>query len=168
MSSPQKILSTAETTALYGVHNHRRVTQTDIPPQDDKYRGSDPKADIFNKPALLDRMMSDNKLAEKIMDTFLEDIHRRVIIIKQALGSGDAHTISAQAHTIRNSSSSIGATALAEVAYQIEVAGQWGNLIKIGSLVSKIDEYSEILKIHWLNRDFKRLISFYDNFNCRR
>jgi len=120
------------------------------------------------QPPLLDRMISDKEFAKEIMNTFLKDVNSRKIIIKAALGNRDTFTVRAQAHTIKSSSSCIGATTLEEVAYQIEIAGESGDLGKAGSLVPKINEYIEILKKHWLNYDMKKLVSFYDNFNSRR
>lgn len=120
------------------------------------------------QPALLDKMISDQKFAQEIINTFLKDVKNRTVIIKEALGEEDASTISAQAHTIKSSSSSVGAGFLEEVARQIEVAGESGDLVKAGSLAPRIYEYIEILKKHWRNHNFKKLVSFYDNLDSRR
>jgi len=120
------------------------------------------------QPALLDRMISDKEFAKEIMNTFLEDVNSRAVIIKEALGKRDASTVSMQAHTIKGSSSIVGAIPLEEVAYQIEIAVESGDLVKVGSLAPQINEYIEILKKHWRNHDFKKLVSFYDNLDSRR
>ena len=168
MVSSQKTLSVTKTAALREVPQRRIVAETDLSPKDAKAGKTDSKEDLFDKPALLDKMMADQELAEEIMNTFYQDVQHRVAVIKKALGNKDASTVSDQANTIKNVSNNFGATDLQAVAYQIEVAGGSGDLCKAGSLVHKINEYLEILKKHWRSQDFNKPISFYDNFNSRR
>lgn len=168
MGSSQKTLSVTKAAALREVPRKRIVAEADLSQKDAKARGTDPKEDLFDKPALLDKMMADQELAEEIMNTFYQDVQHRVAVIKKALGNKDASTISDQAHSIKSASKSFGATDLQAVAYQIEVASDSGDLCKAGSLVHKINEYFEILKKHWHSQDLNKSISFYDNFDSRR
>ncbi len=168
MVSSQKTLSVTKAAALCTVPRKRIFAEADLSPQDAKVGKTDPKEDLFNKPALLDKMMADQELAEEIMNTFYKDVQHRVAVIKKALGNKDASKVSYQANTIKSASSNFGATDLQAVAYQIEVAGDSGDLCKAGSLVHKINEYLEILKKHWHSQDLNKPISFYDNFNSRR
>ena len=168
MGSSQKVLSVTKAAALHEVPRKRIVAEAEIPPKDTKVSKTDPNEDLFDKPALLDKMMADQELAEEIMNTFYHDVQHRVAVIKKALGNEDASTVSDQANTIKSASNNFGATDLQAVAYQIEVAGDSGDLCKAGSLVHKINEYLEILKKHWHSQDLNKPISFYDNFESRR
>jgi HPt (histidine-containing phosphotransfer) domain-containing protein len=60
--------------------------------------------------------------------------------LKEALDNGDALSVQRQAHTLKGASANIGAVALQEMAYQIEVAGEAGDLVKAGSLAAQLDK----------------------------
>ncbi len=168
MVSSRKTSSGTKAAVLREVPRKKNVAEADLSPQDAKVRVTDPKEGFFDKPALLDKMMADQELAEEIMNTFYQDVQHRVAVIKKALGNKDAPKVSYQANTIKSASNNFGATDLQAVAYQIEVAGDSGELGKAGSLIHKIDEYLEILKKHWRGQDLDKTISFYKNFDSRR
>lgn len=105
----------------------------------------EPMEDVFDRAGLLDRLMGDEDLAKEILGGFLEDVPRKVTALKEALDKSDAPSVQLQAHTLKGTSANIGAVALQEVANQIEIAGETGDLVKAGSLVSKLDEQLEIL-----------------------
>jgi len=168
MGSSQKVLSAVKAAALHGVPRKKFFAEADLSPKNTKAGETDPKENLFDKPALLDKMMADQELAEEIMNTFYQDVQHRVAVIKKALDNKDASNVSYQANTIKSASNIFGATDLQAVAYQIEIAGDSGDLCKAGSLVHKINEYLEILKKHWNSQDLNKPISFYDNFNSRR
>lgn len=168
MVSSQKTLSVTKAAVLREVPRKRIVAEADLSPKDAKVRETDPKEDLFDKSALLDKMMADQELAEEIMNTFYQDVQHRVAVIKKALGNKDASKVSYQAKTIKSASNNFGAADLQAVAYQIEVAADSGELCKAGSLIQKISEYLEMLKKHWRSQDLNKTISFYDNFDSRR
>jgi signal transduction histidine kinase/PleD family two-component response regulator len=101
--------------------------------------------DIFDKAGLLDRFMGNEKLANEILGVFLEDVPRKFADLKEALDNGDASSVQFQAHTLKGASANVGAVALQEMACQIEVAGEVGDMAKASSIVSKLDEQLEIL-----------------------
>jgi signal transduction histidine kinase/DNA-binding response OmpR family regulator len=106
----------------------------------------EPVQDIFDKAGLLDRLMGDEKLANEIFGEFLEDVPRKFIALKEALDNGDAGLVQREAHTLKGASANIGAVALQEMAYQIEVAGEAGDMTKAGSFIPKLDEQLGVLK----------------------
>jgi len=107
---------------------------------------TEPLEDVFDRTSLLDRLMSDEELANEILSEFLEDVPRKFIALKEALDKGDAPSVQLQAHTIKGASANVGAVALQKVAYHIEVAGEAGDLAKAGSLVPQLHEQFEVLK----------------------
>ncbi|MBU1160995.1 MAG: Hpt domain-containing protein, partial [Proteobacteria bacterium] len=105
-----------------------------------------PKDDIFDKNSFLDRLLGDEDLAKEIIKGFIEDSLRQIDIIKEAFDNGNANVIYYKAHSLKGAAANISATALKDLAYQIEIAGETGDLIKAASLIPKLDEQFEVLK----------------------
>ena len=82
----------------------------------------------------------------EIIKGFIDDSIRQIGILKEALDNRDANVIYRQAHSLKGAAANISATALKELAYQIEIAGETGDLIKAASLIPKLDEQFEVLK----------------------
>ncbi len=107
---------------------------------------SSPKDDIFDKNSFLDRLLGDEDLAKEIIKGFIEDSLRQIDIIKEALDNGKPDVIHRQAHSLKGAAANMSATALKELAYQIEILGETGDLVKAASLIPKLDEQFEVLK----------------------
>jgi signal transduction histidine kinase/DNA-binding response OmpR family regulator len=105
-----------------------------------------PKDDIFDKKSFLDRLLGDEDLAKEIINGFIEDSSRQVNIIKEAVDNKDTNVIFRQAHSLKGAAANVSATAFKELMYQIEMAGETGDLIKAASLIPKLDEQFEVLK----------------------
>jgi HPt (histidine-containing phosphotransfer) domain-containing protein len=104
------------------------------------------KDDIFDKNSFLDRLLGDEDLAKEIIKGFIEDSLRQIGTIKEAFDNRNPNVIHRQAHSLKGAAANISATALKELAYQIEIAGETGDLIKAASLIPKLDEQFEVLK----------------------
>ena len=128
---------------------------------------STPKDVIFDRNSFLDRLLGDENLAKEIIKGFLEDSLRQIATIKDAFDKKDTNGIHYQAHSLKGAAANISATALKELAYQIEVAGKTGDLTKAASLISKLDEQFLALKKR-LTQKFlvKKLGAFHENVNC--
>jgi signal transduction histidine kinase/CheY-like chemotaxis protein/HPt (histidine-containing phosphotransfer) domain-containing protein len=105
-----------------------------------------PEDDIFDKNSFLDRLLGDEDLAKEIIKGFIEDSLRQIGTIKEALENRDTNVIYGRAHSLKGAAGNISATALKDLAYQIEIAGETGDLIKAASLIPKLDEQFEVLK----------------------
>ena len=105
-----------------------------------------PEDDIFDKNSFLDRLLGDEDLAKEIINGFIEDYLRQIDIIKEALDNKNANVIYCKAHSLKGAAANISATTLKNLAYQIEIAGEAGDLIKAASLIPKLDEHFEVLK----------------------
>jgi len=105
-----------------------------------------PQHVIFDKNSFLDRLFGDEDLAIEIIKGFIDDSIRQIGILKEALDNRDANVIYRQAHSLKGAAANISATALKELAYQIEIAGKTSDLIKAASLIPKLDIQFEILK----------------------
>jgi two-component system sensor histidine kinase/response regulator len=105
-----------------------------------------PKNDIFDKNSFIDRLLGDEDLAKEIIKGFIEDSLRQINTLKEAVDNKDADMIHYQAHSLKGAAANISATALRELCYKIEIAGETGDLIKVASLIPKLDEQFEVLK----------------------
>jgi len=105
-----------------------------------------PTDDIFDKNSFLERLLGDEDLAKDIINGFIEDCLRQIDIIKEALDNKNANVIYCKAHSLKGAAANISATTLKNLAYQIEIAGEAGDLIKAASLIPKLDEHFEVLK----------------------
>ncbi|MBW2603703.1 MAG: response regulator [Deltaproteobacteria bacterium] len=105
-----------------------------------------PKDGIFDKNSFLDRLLGDEDLAKEIIKGFIEDSFLQIGTIKEALDNRDTNGIHRQAHSLKGAAANVSATALRELAFQIEIAGKTGDLIKATSLIPKLDEQFEVLK----------------------
>ena len=86
---------------------------------------------IFNKSALLERLLNDKKLAEKVIDAFLEDIPTQMDKMKTSLAKQDASTVRRQAHSIKGASANVGGEILSSIAFLAEKAAEKGDLTSV-------------------------------------
>jgi signal transduction histidine kinase/CheY-like chemotaxis protein/HPt (histidine-containing phosphotransfer) domain-containing protein len=109
-------------------------------------RDIEPVKNIFDKAGLLDRLMGDQKLANKIVGEFLEDAPHRFTALKEALDNGDAPSVQFQAHTIKGQSANMGGEALSETALEIEKAGRAGDLETVKACMTELEAQFDRLK----------------------
>ena len=101
---------------------------------------------VFDKEAVLERMMGDEKLVETITEGFLEDIPLQIQAMKDFLDAGDVPGVERQAHTIKGASANVGGEALCAVASDMEKAGTAGDLDAVGNRMANLEEQFERLK----------------------
>jgi PAS domain S-box-containing protein len=105
---------------------------------------------VFDKVALMKRLLNDDELAHIIITGFLEDIPRQIQALKNYLEAGDVIRTERQAHTIKGASANIGSEALRAIAYELEKLGKSGNLpgvrARIGELELQFARLREILE----------------------
>lgn len=80
------------------------------------------RAAIFNRTALLERLLGDEELTRMILQKFLADIPRQIETLRRCLDAGDAAGAERQAHTIKGAAGSIGGEALQVLAAELEQA----------------------------------------------
>jgi len=106
----------------------------------------EPVQNIFDRAGLLDRLMGDEALANEILGEFLEDVPRNVTALKEALDNGDAPSIQLRAHTIKGQSANVGGEALCETAFEIEKAGESGDLETVKARMTELEAQFDRLK----------------------
>jgi CheY-like chemotaxis protein/HPt (histidine-containing phosphotransfer) domain-containing protein len=84
---------------------------------------------VFDRAAVLARLMHDEPLMRTVLETFLLDIPQQISALKGYLDSGDIPSVVRQAHTIKGASANVGGDRLRETAYKIEQAARLGDLL---------------------------------------
>jgi CheY-like chemotaxis protein/HPt (histidine-containing phosphotransfer) domain-containing protein len=105
-----------------------------------------PVQNIFDKASLLDRLMGDEELANEILGGFLEDVPRKFAALKEALDNKDAPSVLREAHTLKGASADVGGKALLETAFEIEKAGEAGDLETVKACLPELELQFERLK----------------------
>ena len=100
---------------------------------------------IWDRAALLERLMGDEELAGTILQGFLADMPRQIEALRGCLEAGDAAGAERRAHTIKGATADVGGEAVRDLAFELEKAGEAGDL---DSMKAGIDE---------LYREFERL-----------
>ncbi len=104
------------------------------------------KAAVFDRDALLKRLGGDEGLLRDIVGVFLQDAPGQMQSLKDAIEKGDTILVQRQAHTLKGASANVGASALQELAFQMEMAGKEGDLSRALELLETMKEEYERLK----------------------
>ena len=105
------------------------------------------ETEIFDRSALLKRLMGDNGLIEQVVLTFLEDMENVISNLKNAISNRDIEGAYRLAHTVKGAAANVCASALRDAAYRVEIAGKERNLEKASLFLTDLEEQFEILKI---------------------
>ncbi len=105
-----------------------------------------PETVIFDRTVMLEPLMDDKELIGNIFREFLEDIPRRIAVLRQALEDGDVMTGERQAHAIKGASATVGGMALRALAADIEKEGRAGNLEDMKIHAERLDAVLAELK----------------------
>jgi HPt (histidine-containing phosphotransfer) domain-containing protein len=74
-----------------------------------------------------------------IVSIFLEDTPARIAELKQAFAAGDANKFTRAAHSIKGSSSNLGAKMLRSISEKLEHQSRAGALPDLSSVISELD-----------------------------
>jgi HPt (histidine-containing phosphotransfer) domain-containing protein len=98
---------------------------------------------------LLQRLGGDHEIYHEIIDLFLEDVIKQVRALEDAIHRGDAPGVQRQAHTLNGASANVGAAGLAEIAFQLERAGERHDLSRAGEMLDCIK--TEFNRFEWIH-----------------
>ncbi len=77
---------------------------------------------IWDKPALLERLMGDESLVQEIVASYLEDLPDQINQLQTLIEQADLAAVKAQAHRIKGAAANMGALAISNSALAIEKA----------------------------------------------
>jgi PAS domain S-box-containing protein len=100
---------------------------------------------IFDRAGLMTRLMDDNHLAIMVVESFLEDIPRQIVLLKGYLETGDNSRVEHQAHTIKGASANVGGDCLQSVAHLMEKAAKAGDLNAVRGHIPELEAQFDTL-----------------------
>lgn len=103
-------------------------------------------AKVFDKPALLDRLMNDEDLLLDILKEFLSNTPGLIAKLKESMEAGDKDEARRFAHTLKGSASNVSANILMEVAREAEMAAREGSLGNMVVILERIEGAFQDLK----------------------
>ncbi|MFC1891923.1 response regulator [Thermodesulfobacteriota bacterium] len=101
---------------------------------------------VFDKEALMVRLMDDEDLAKTVIEGFLVDMPKQISGIKLFINQSNSEQAGNQAHKIKGAAASIGAELLCEVAIEMENTGKTGDTEKMKYLLPQLEKQFEQLK----------------------
>ena len=96
--------------------------------------------------AHLDRVTGNNKkIAQSLVNTFLADAPKKLVVIRRAVSEADAGALAAAAHALKGSLSLIGAPKAAGTARNLQAMGRLGSLDGAAAELAVLeDEFNEL------------------------
>ncbi len=106
----------------------------------------EPELAVWDKEAVLKRIMGDEDLLNTIVKIFLDEAPTRIAELKQALESSDCEKICYLAHTIKGSAGNLSALHLQKQAALMEAAAKNENMEQVSILMPALQQAIEQLK----------------------
>ncbi len=94
---------------------------------------------VFDRAALLNRLMDDVDLARTVIAGFLDDIPRRINALRSCIEKGDAAGAAGHLHTLRGASASAGGEAMRVLCDRMEQAGKAGDLTALSDGMGSLE-----------------------------
>ena len=104
------------------------------------------EATVFDRPALLRRLMDDKELAREVLDGFLGDIPGQILLLKKHAAEGDARSVELQAHKIKGACATVGANVLRDLVTRMERAAKARDMAFISARAAELDTQFLALK----------------------
>jgi HPt (histidine-containing phosphotransfer) domain-containing protein len=94
---------------------------------------------VFDRPAMLERLMHDEELAGVLIDAFLDDIPSQIEMLRGYLDASDASGAERQAHLLKGAAANVGGEAFRALAFQMEKSGKTGDLASVAASMDDLD-----------------------------
>jgi len=94
---------------------------------------------IFDRTALVKRLMDDQELTETIVTGFLEDMPGQISAVRSFVENGQAEQAGGQAHKIKGAAGNVTASILQETAREMETAGRAGDMEALNRLLPELE-----------------------------
>ena len=103
---------------------------------------------IFDRNALMRRLMDDRDLARIVIEGFIEDIPLQIQMLKKYLESKAASGVESQAHTLKGAAATLGAEALRAAALEIEKLARNGDLASVPERLDGLEaQFKRLLEV---------------------
>jgi len=101
---------------------------------------------IFDRQALLTRLMDDDALAREILSDFLEDMPLQLADLREQINNANAEQAGIRGHTIKSAAANIGGMAFSIAAFAIEKSGTSGDQGAMPALLLELERQYELLQ----------------------
>ena len=101
---------------------------------------------VFDRPALLARLMGDRDLVKEIIAIFLRDMPQKIQTLKTRIEQGDAGLAGEQAHAIKSAADNVGGLVLSAVIYKMEKSCRAGRLQEAAALLPELERQFNLLQ----------------------
>ncbi len=101
---------------------------------------------VFDKAQLMHRLRGDEEFYKELVSDFLKDVAARLEELWAAFGNNDAAQVEQQSHTVKGAAANMGASAMRDVADELELAGKSGKLDDVHTLLERIEKEFEKFK----------------------
>lgn len=95
---------------------------------------------ILNRQGTLDRLKGDDDFLTTLYRVFVGDLPKKLSAIDAAMEQGDLNGLQRSAHSLKGASATVGAEALREAAFSLEVAAKDGVLDRAGAIVPRLKD----------------------------
>jgi PAS domain S-box-containing protein len=112
------------------------------------------QGNVFNLKDALERAMDDKSFLKMILEEFIRGLPLHIDSIKEAVLKKDKYALIRTAHSLKGSSSNVGAVMISSTASELETAGTNDNLSSCTKTINKLDNevtyfFEHINKIDW-------------------
>jgi PAS domain S-box-containing protein len=107
----------------------------------------EPQTAVFDKAAMLARLMDDAQLARIVAEGFVKNIPEQIAALRSCLDAGDLAAAGRQAHTIKGASANVSGERLRAVASAVETAANAGQLDAVKNRVPELEAEFSRLKV---------------------
>jgi PAS domain S-box-containing protein len=141
---PQKLVEALEHWLPETEEGNRHVEKPDA--ETSINQENDPSKLVFDKPALMNRLMNDDSLAREVISTYLNEIPNLFQELKKSLESNDTTGTERHVHTIKGASANLGCEALRAVASTLEKSCKNGDLTAVQNGISEMEHQFDRIK----------------------
>jgi PAS domain S-box-containing protein len=106
--------------------------------------GEDPDQDPLDRSVLagLRELQEEDEpdILKELTELFLSDVPQQLVLLKEAVEAGDASSVGRVAHTLKGSSSNMGATRMTTICSELEAVGASGDLSRAPELLEQLEK----------------------------
>ncbi|MEI7893355.1 MAG: bacteriohemerythrin [Myxococcales bacterium] len=101
---------------------------------------------VFDKAAVLERLMDDNDMVRRVLQSFLKAIPKHIAALKGSLEAGDCLEVARECHSIHGAAGNVGGDMLREVVLKMETVGKAGDLASLKAHMGEVEAQFSLLK----------------------
>jgi CheY-like chemotaxis protein/HPt (histidine-containing phosphotransfer) domain-containing protein len=105
---------------------------------------------VFNRAALLERLMGDEEMLTVILESFLNDAPNQLAGLKADLSAEDIASVERRLHTMKGTASTMGGEALSAIAAELEKSAKAGDLAMVAARYAELQAGYEQVKLAML------------------